>query len=92
MSSRFHSNICMGNSASCVKITEFIGTPDKPGGKLKRRAGAREEVWMKMRKWERGIVSLVPCLFAGVPLCCLLFEPVTIKARRVQGRNKRVPI
>lgn len=39
-----------------------------------------------------GIVSLVLCLFAGFPFCCLLFEPVTIKEHYVHGRNKRVLI
>lgn len=34
-----------------------------------------------------GIVSLVFCLFAGFPLCCLLFEPVAIKELHLQERE-----
>lgn len=68
----------------------FVGTPDKPERKLK---GGRGCGWI----WENrraGIVSVVLRLFFCwlSSLCCLRFEPVPIKERRVQGKNKRVLI
>lgn len=78
---------------SCVQCFIFLMKLQCLSAHLISRREAKEGGGVdENEKMGAGIVSLVLCLFAGFPLCCVLFEPVAIKEHCVQGRNKRVQI